>query len=1054
MTMMKIHTHSRCTLAALATLAAGCLSKEPEGLFPSPPAQTTVKYDFFHLPLPEIPLPNDIATRVDRKSATGLRINASVVAPTQFERRTRELVDQLDGWGTMQPIGIPFTGPLDVTSILAGHRDADYNTANDVIYVINVDRRSPEFGKVHHLDLGEGNFPATLEQRNAYGPNDPRGDGLSLLFEEADEDVNRNGTLDAGEDTDADGVLDVPNYLPGMRPAADDLVGRANALMSFYERETHTLLAWPLVPLRERTTYAVVVTRRLLDEAGQPVGSPFEYIHHIAQTEALRPLPEVLAPLGLGLADVAHAFTYTTQSVQTPMVAVRDGLYGHGAQRHLATEFPVDVTKIFPMRDVGKFPAGSKLHLLPGEVWREALSVVAEIQGQATDTYAAKLMFDGQLYVDYFVIGQFDSPQLFARTDDAGNPLGYNDQVWPPDLDRVRAKAHRETITFTLAVPRKEVSARGQGKPAPVVIFQHGHGGSRFSGPMQLAGFLCKFGIAVIAIDGPTHGVSIDNVTKVLAIAQLGQYGLRAAGEAVLTDRSVDMNGDGTTDSGADFWTAYMFHTRDMVRQFTLDSMQLVRVIRGFDGARQWALGDESAQLDGLAGDFDGDGAIDIGGDAPILVTGGSLGGMMSMMMGGIEPEVSTVVPIVGGGALGSIGVRSSNSGAKVGFMVRAMSPMYVGTTGPDGSMLIETMVPDLTDDRVVSLATTTGVKPGDTMVVENLGNGARGCGLVDPAGRVHAPVESNLGDATRIVFYAGAVIAPGSKCGLVAGATEIARVEQIDRPVEFQDQTWGAGSQIVSLAEGLGRRRGTPDLRRLQGIGQLILDPGDPASFARSIQEEPLVFPGTGQRTGAHAAMIFTVGDTSVPNASGMVVARAAGLLPYLTTDYRYGKPANQVLIDNFIAEGVHTIKRFTDANGRSVHLDPENFSDGDDVWTAVDLPRLNPPLRCGMDRTDALGGRSAAFFLLSDPEGDHGFSEPGKMTDDVRKTCVAACQSSTCMDACAAMTTFDVGLFAVNLMGAYLGSNGATLPLDRCQAFDNCPTYPALPPVREGPL
>jgi hypothetical protein len=1033
---------------------AGCLSQEPEGLYPSPPARTTVKYDFFHLPLPEIPLPNDIATRVDRKAATGLRINASMIAPTQFERRTRELADQLDGWGTMQPIGIPFTGPLDIGSILAGHRDADYNTANDVIYLINVDRRSPELGKVHHLDLGEGNFPTTLEARDAYGPNDPRGDGLSLLFEEADEDLDRNGVLDAGEDTDADGVLDVPNYLPGLHPAADDLAGRANALMSFYERETNTLLAWPLVPLRERTTYAVVITRRLLDEGGEPVGSPFEYIHHIAQTEALKPLPEVLAPLGLGLSDVAYAFTYTTQSVQTPMVAMRDGLYGHGVQAHLATEFPADVTKIFRMRDAAKFP-GATLHLLPGEVWSAGFKVAAEIQDQDIDTYAAKLVIEGQQYVDFIVVGQFDSPQLFARTDAEGNPLGYNDQVWPPDLDRVKAKAHHEAVTFTLAVPRKEVSVRAQGKPAPVVIFQHGHGGSRFSGPMQLSAFFCKFGLAVIAIDGPTHGVSIDNVTKILAIAQLGQLGLSSAGEAVLTDRSIDMNGDGKTDSGADFWTAYMFHTRDMVRQFTLDSMQLVRVIRGFDGVRPWRLGEDGEQLDGIAGDFDGDGVIDIGGDAPIMVTGGSLGGMMSMMMGGVEPEVSTVLPLVGGGALGSIGVRSSNGGAKVGFMVRAMSPMYVGTTSPDGSMLIETMVPDLTDDKVVSLAATTGVQPGDTMLVENLGNGARGCGLVDTRGRVHAPVESNLGDPTRIVFFHGAVIEPGSKCGLAPGAIEVARVEQTDRPIEFQDKSWAAGAQIVALAEGLGRRRGTPDLRRLQGLGQLVLDPGDPASFARSLQQEPLVFPGTGQKTGAHAAMVFTVGDTSVPNASGMVVARAAGLLPYLTADARYGKPANQVLIDTFIAEGVHTIPRYFDASGTSVHLDPENFSDGDDVWTAGKLPRLDPPLRLGMDRTDPLGGKSAAFFLLSNPQGDHGFSEPGNMTDDVRDACVSACNSEqVCMDGCASVTTFDVGLFMANMMGAYLGSDGKTLSLDRCQALNNCAGYPALPAPRNGPI
>ena len=44
-----------------------------------------------------------------------------------------------------------------------------------------------------------------------------------------------------------------------------DLAARADALMTFYESETNTLIARPVEPLRERTTYAVVVTRRLLD---------------------------------------------------------------------------------------------------------------------------------------------------------------------------------------------------------------------------------------------------------------------------------------------------------------------------------------------------------------------------------------------------------------------------------------------------------------------------------------------------------------------------------------------------------------------------------------------------------------------------------------------------------------------------------------------------------------------------------------------------------------------------------------------------------------------
>ena len=81
-------------------------------------------------------------------------------------------------------------------------------------------------------------------------------------------------------DTNGNGVLDHPNYRhPDSNPFD---------VMSFYERETNTLIMKPVMPMRENTTYAAVITRRLLDEDGRPVRSPFEYINHAAQTKQLK----------------------------------------------------------------------------------------------------------------------------------------------------------------------------------------------------------------------------------------------------------------------------------------------------------------------------------------------------------------------------------------------------------------------------------------------------------------------------------------------------------------------------------------------------------------------------------------------------------------------------------------------------------------------------------------------------------------------------------------------------------------------------------------------
>ena len=54
-----------CVMGFALFSLAGCLSELPEGIAPSQPADVTVKMDFFNRPLPEIPLPNDVATRFD-----------------------------------------------------------------------------------------------------------------------------------------------------------------------------------------------------------------------------------------------------------------------------------------------------------------------------------------------------------------------------------------------------------------------------------------------------------------------------------------------------------------------------------------------------------------------------------------------------------------------------------------------------------------------------------------------------------------------------------------------------------------------------------------------------------------------------------------------------------------------------------------------------------------------------------------------------------------------------------------------------------------------------
>ncbi len=1034
-------------LVALGVVAAfgACTPEAPPGIAAAQPAKTTVKFDLFARHLPVIPLPNDLATRFDPSSATGRRINASMIAPTSMERRTRTLIDQLDGWGIFQPITIPFSGPLDVQSILAGHRDVDYDPKNDVVYVVNIDRRSPRFGQLQLLDVGNGNYPVVLEKRDNYFKNDVREDAISLLFEEIDEDRNGNGVLDPGEDTDADGVLDRPNYLPGAQPAPEDLAARTDALMTFYEAQTNTLILRLLEPLDERTTYAVVVTRRLKDAAGNPVGSPFEAVNHAAQTEALRPLLDVL-PAGLPKSDIAFAFSFTTQSVEAHWKAVRDGLYGHGVQRKLAQDFPAELTALHRLVD----DATSKQpHLMRGEEWKPLmLKVGPTLLGINESELRSRKLLEAIGYVDFVVMGSFDAPQLFDRVDKDGKPLPLDAQSWPPDLDRKAAPARAERVHFTLVVPRKEVSVRKDGKPAPVVIVGHGYGGSRLEA-LMMAPYLAKRGLAVLGIDGPSHGLGASTVLRQVISGQLEELGMRGLGDALLSDRTFDQNGDGDPDPGADMWSAYVFHTRDMVRQFALDYAQLVRILRGFDGTRRWAFDTNGDGQPDLAGDFDGDGVVDVGLGSTISMTGGSLGGIMSMVMGGAEPEITSIAPVAGGAGYLDIGIRSAQGGVPEAFALRVMGPLYVGTLdATTGELALDTVVPDLNKAAVLPLGSLQGVAPGDLLVAENLANGERGCGFVDEEGHVRAGVASDVGDRTRLLVYRDAALVLGEDCELPPGHTPIATFESVSKKVATGYVELHPGDALTAVGEGLGLRRNDPGLRRMRDIAQLVLDPGDPVAFARGLSREPIHY-ATGSRAG-HALVITTMGDMNVPASSGVTYGRAAGLIDYRTIDPRYGKPQNQVLLDTHTAEAVDTLRRYTDPSGSGVHLDVENFSGGADIWTGL-VPRLEPPLHIGIGGRDAGGGQSAAIFPMTNLHGQHGFDMPGAMIDGMRKACSESCgQAGADPCQCEKRTTFDIGSFMQHMIGGFFASNGTEISTDLCMSRDDCPGFQPPPAPR----
>ncbi len=985
-----------CSFALLAFV--GCESAAPAGLALTPDGTgARVKFDTAHKPLPEIPLPNDFATRFDATSPSKRRINASLVAPTVWEQKTRANLDALDGWGTLAPISVSFDAPLDVTNILARHDDR-YEPKNDVMLLVDITAGSPDRCKPMPIDLGQNLFPIALDENYNY-PADPRAQLSQLIFEEVEEDLNGNGVLDPGEDTDMDGVLDHPQT----RNAKD------GSLINFYERETNTLIAKPVIPLREGTTYAVVLTKNLLDAKGQPVRSPFDFVNHTGQTEALAPLPECLGTIGLGTSDVAFAWTFTTQTWTKPFVAVRDGLYGIGPLSRLAAEYPPDMT----LQDLRtNVPAGQYAKIVSNVDFTPLAKQLYSQFGPKSTADELKFFFDNFAFIDFHVLGQIDSPQFFPRfAADGTTQLSLNDQTWQLNPDTGEAFTRREGVTFWLMVPKFRTG------PAPVAIYVHGHGSNKFDA-MNFAGFLARQGIATLGIDAVSHGVGQDPALLDMVLALFDAQNIIGMGKAIIAGRALDQNADGKLDSGVDFWTSYIFHTRDVVRQTTVDLMQVTRTLASFDGKRTWHYDANGDGKDDLAGDFDGDGKVDVGGSAPVHMVGGSLGGILSSFVAGMEPKIETTVAIIAGGVLGEVGTRSSLGGVRNAMILRMMGPLMLAHDGA----LYEAF-PDLVEYKEVKVATLPVLTPGKMAVLENLDSGEYRCGRVQPNGQLRVAVSSDTGARLRLSLYDTELPSREREGCEIVGTPSLV-IDTFAEAFSYNGIDHKAGAPLVALADGFGLRRGNPELRRMLGIAQVALDGADPANSAPFIHQDRVLTYGTGESVGTRILYINTLGDPGVPTASGVALARAAGLINYKDVDARYNKSVQQMLVDVGLVEGVDGTKRYVDATGVGVLMDVDNLANLVAEGDGFDQPRLNPPLRNIRHNDSKVGGISGQLFPDMTPHGVHGFPvpSPGK--------------------------PFDLGSLLVNQFVHYMVTHGESLDFDLCQMKWNCAWLPTVQP------
>jgi hypothetical protein len=482
------------------------------------------------------------------------------------------------------------------------------------------------------------------------------------------------------------------------------------------------------------------------------------------------------------------------------------------------------------------------------------------------------------------------------------------------------------------------------------------------------AGYLAHEGIATLGINGPGHGLVVSPGAQALVASFLRSTCMVPWTDALLAGRATDLNGDGVADPGGLLFTAHIFHDRDNLRQFALDDMQAVRIVRSWDGTTK---SDYDFNNDGqpdLEGDFDGDGTPDVGGPKPKFYAGGdSFGGIVTEVFAAVDPYVTAAAPVSGSGGLADIAARSSLTPDPV--LEQILSPLAVAVPAsertPDSNGFPTTscasnersvrfVVNDLFDSREIEIACLSQAELDAqmTIVLTNVTTKESRCARTAKDGRFRVPIAASVGDkldiqiygqADAVVSYRGCVPRADAPIGRhiytwERAATHYTEVSDDSNAAcagdsgcaQFRDMFYDVGSPLVAPQEGLGYLRQTPDVRRLLMLAQAAVDPADPVNFAPYYMLRP--HPGLdGNDIGPRPILNgITVGDDIVTISGGSAFARAAGMLPFLRpsavdevpelADYATpavlfeqwgGKTPNQVLIDSFAIEGVAGLAR-----------------------------------------------------------------------------------------------------------------------------------------------
>lgn len=845
---------------AAALLLAGCVDggEDPAALgmaLDPGPHGPAIMFNPLIQPVPDVPFPNDLSLRITDSTLSGVAWNVPLEQASDHRTRLRERVNTLDGFGPYAPITLSFEGPIDLETVT----DAS-------VIVINIEPGHPQYGEQALIDLGKGFFPIRDEMGEVYG-QDPFGETSDLLF-------GPDNTL--GLDADGNPIR-----------------------LTWYEVETNTLILRPVIPLAQNARHAVLITRDITGTAPDgtqgPIRAPFDFKAHAAQTPLIR---EAAHMADLPLERLAYGWTYTTADMIEPLLVMRDGLYGEGplkwledvARPGLLRVHHTGVTHDANDTDDPDDPLDTP-YILQAEFFGRLLGLV----GNFSDAVSFDLDIKA---LDYVVFGSIETPSLIA------NP----ERIFEVDPVSGEGDAAPQVVPIMITVPK--VTERFK-PPFPVLFYFHGTGSSRMEA-LVMAEAMAKQGWATMSFDAVGHGPlvpdiykliedNLDSIGPILAglpriLASLlvpdradefAQFrvtnpdgspnregidaflkeleGIGLWSEIALYGRNQDINDDGELSTAESFFSSDPFRQCSSFWQDTVDLMQIVKQVRGFrqdavpapvDTPREAS--DDALLPSLMAGDFNADGVLDIGGpDVAMGVAGTSLGGFHSVIAAAVEPEITTASPIVAGGGFTDVMLRSSLREIATRILMEVFGVMIVGCPDPETDTLYLSLNNAAkrcrNDLEETSFAKLELPEPGTAVRLVNKRNGLEVEGVINADGGLSIAVESDEGDQLEVFIGA----------------------ERFD---------------AVAPIDGAGYTRNSPDFRRALAVQQHVFDRCDPINFIRAATlNPPRDFPVT------NVLMINAIGDSTVPFSTNVNLALAGGLLGEKRTTWE--RNANRIL-------------------------------------------------------------------------------------------------------------------------------------------------------------